>query len=187
MFGGGLGAYSEQIAVDEGALRKVPKSWTNAEACAVGASGAIGWACLANVAKLEPGQTVLVTGAAGGLGVMAVQIAQALGARVIGVVGDAEKAKLVRSLGVEDVVGYNLPGWEQKVLDLTNGEGVDVVYDVVGVVESSLKCLRYAGKIVVVGYAGRGGVMEQVKVNRVLLKSATVVGYVSAPFSALLS
>lgn len=73
---------------------------------------------------------------------------------------------------------YNLPRWEGRVKELTEGgEGVGVVYDAVGAVESGLKCLEYRGRVVIVEFAGRGGKIEEVKANRILLKAATVVGY----------
>jgi NADPH:quinone reductase-like Zn-dependent oxidoreductase len=78
------------------------------------------------------------------------------------------------------VVDYHSPSWEDEVRKLANGgEGVDVVYDGIGAVESSLKCLRYRGRVVIVGFAARGGEMERVRANRILLKSALVHGYVS--------
>jgi NADPH:quinone reductase-like Zn-dependent oxidoreductase len=180
VFGGGLGAYAEQICVPETSIRRVPSRWTNAEACAVGASGAVSYGALLSVAQLKAGETVLVLGASGGLGVMAVQIAKAAGARVIAVVGGEEKAAVVRSVGADAVVDYGEEGWEDRVKALSPGdEGVDVVYDGIGAVESGIKCLRYRGRLVVVGFAARGGKVESVRMNRVLLKGVAVFGYVS--------
>ncbi|KAI4713064.1 hypothetical protein J4E89_002042 [Alternaria sp. Ai002NY15] len=128
VFGGGLGAYAEQICVSEPSIRRVPSQWTNAEACAVGASGAVSYGALISVAQLKAGETVLVLGASGGLGVMAVQIAKAVGARVIAVVGGKEKAEVVKRVGADEVVDYGVEGWEARVKALGNGgEGVDVV------------------------------------------------------------
>jgi len=79
--------------VDEGSVREVPDRWSNAEACAVSASGAISWASLVPTVKLQKGETVLVLGAGGGLGVIAVQIAKAVGTKVIGVVGIRRKLR----------------------------------------------------------------------------------------------
>ena len=94
--------------------------------------------------------------------------------------GDKEKAKVVRDLGAGEVVGYNLPRWEGRVKELMEGgEGVDVVYDTVGAMESGLECLKYRGRVVIVGFAGRGDRIGEVKANGILLKAATVVGYVS--------
>jgi NADPH2:quinone reductase len=124
------------------------------------------------------GEIVLVHAAAGGLGVVAVQIARAMGARVIGTVGSTEKVGVVRKLGVDIVIRYDEPAWEKKVLKATGGEGVDVVFDTVGLVEKSLRCLRYGGRIVVAGFAGLDGNMEKVAMNRILLRGAVVLGYV---------
>ncbi|KAF1934051.1 zeta-crystallin [Didymella exigua CBS 183.55] len=178
VFGGGLGSFAEEICVDEASVRYVPQQWNNAEACAVGASGAVSYGALVDVANVKRGEVVLVLGASGGLGVMAVQIAKALGAKVIAVVGDAEKADVVRRIGADAVVDYHDDKWEDKVRDLTpENQGVEVVYDSIGAVESGIKCLKYRGRVVVVGFAARGGKMENVRANRILLKSAMVHGY----------
>ncbi|KAF2467151.1 zeta-crystallin [Lindgomyces ingoldianus] len=178
VFGGGLGSYAESICVDEGSVRRVPGRWSNAEACAVGASGAVSWGSLISVANLQQGETALILGASGGLGVMAVQIAKAIGARAITVVGDEEKAEMMRNLGADGVVDYHASNWEDEVKALTeDGEGVHVVYDAIGAIESGLKCLRYRGRLVIVGFAARGGKIEEVRANRILLKSITVHGY----------
>lgn len=180
VFGGGLGSFAEEICVDEASVRRVPQRWSNAEACAVGASGAVSYGALVGVANVKRGETVLVLGASGGLGVMAVQIAKALGAKVIAVVGNAEKAEVVKEIGADDVVDYHDTEWEDKVKELTSDkQGVDVVYDGIGALESGIKCLKYRGRLVIVGFAARGGKMEIVRANRILLKSAMVHGYVS--------
>ncbi|KAH6620066.1 zeta-crystallin [Boeremia exigua] len=178
VFGGGLGSFAQEICVDEASVRRVPDQWSNAEACAVGASGAVSYGALVGVAQVKAGETVLVLGASGGLGVMAVQIAKALGARVVAVVGNAEKAEMIRGIGADGVVDYHDEKWEDKVKALTPGkQGVEVVYDGIGAVESGLKCLKYRGRLVIVGFAARGGKMENVRANRILLKSAMVHGY----------
>jgi len=178
VFGSALGSFAEFICANEGSVRKVPDNWTNAEACAVGASGVVSWASLVPTAKLQKGESVLILGASGGLGIIAVQVAKAIGAKVIAVVGDEEKAKLVRAYGADEAVRYDNPGWEDTVKGFTEGgEGVDAVYDAVGAVQSGIKCLKYRGRVVIVGFAGRGGNIEEIKVNRILLKSATVMGY----------
>ncbi|KAF3046713.1 transcription elongation factor spt5 [Didymella keratinophila] len=178
VFGGGLGSFAEEICVDEASVRRVPQRWSNAEACAVGASGAVSYGALVGIAKVKRGETVLVLGASGGLGVMAVQIAKALGAKVIAVVGNAEKAEVARGIGANDVVDYHDKKWEDKVKELTpDKQGVDVVYDGIGAVESGIKCLKYRGRLVIVGFAARGGKMENIRANRILLKSVMVHGY----------
>jgi len=147
----------------------------------------VSYGALISVAQLKAGETVLVLGASGGLGVMAVQIAKAVGARVIAVVGGEEKAEIVKRVGADEVVDYGVEGWEARVKALGNGgEGVDVVYDGIGAVESGIRCLRYRGRLVVVGFAARGGKMENLKVNKILLKGVAVFGYVSFPSAVVL-
>ena len=132
---------------------------------------------------LKPGETVLVLGAAGGLGVMAVQVAATLGCRVIGVAAGAEKCAVVKSCGAEACVDYSVPSsaeWWMDVNTLTDGRGVDVVFDSIGMVEKSLKCLAHRGRILIVGFAARDETsLEKVPMNRVLLKQAQLIGYVS--------
>lgn len=144
----------------------------------MGSSGAVSYGALISIAKLKKGETVLVLGASGGLGVMAIQIAKALGAKVIAVVGSKEKADVVRRIGADAVVDYHNGKWEDKVKELTqDGEGVDVVYDGIGAVEQGVKCLKYRGRLVIVGFAARGGNIEKIRANRILLKSVMVHGY----------
>jgi transcription elongation factor SPT5 len=182
VYGSHFGAFTELVAIDfrngSGGVRKVPGNWTSAEACAVGASGAISLGCFLRAGGIKNGDWVLVTGASGGLGIIACQIAKAMGGRVIALVGDDEKAAVLKAVGVDRCVKYTEQGWENKVQEISDG-GVSVVYDGVGMVESSLKCCKFGGTVVIVGFAGRGGKMEDLKANRILLKGAGVIGYVS--------
>lgn len=114
---------------------------------------------------------------------MAVQIAKAVGARIVAVVSGTAKAKMLLDIGADAVVDHHEAKWEDKVRAHTaNGEGVDVVYDSIGAIESGIRCLKYRGRLVIVGFAARGGKMEEVRANRILLKGITVVGYVSCFF-----
>lgn len=127
------------------------------------------------MAKVREGETVLIHAAAGGLGMVACQITRAVGAQVIATV---ENASVVSNLDVDAVVRYDAPQWEKQVLKATGGEGVDVVLDTVGLVEKSLRCLKYGGRI-----AGLRGNMEKLAMNRILLKGAVVLGYVRSAIS----
>lgn len=181
VYGSAMGAFAEYVGIDvrkgTGSIRKVPKGWSLAEACSVGASGATSLGCFQRAGGIKQGDWVLVTGASGGLGTMAVQIARAQGARVVALAGkDIHKEKMLKEIGAEICVRYDLPNWEEKVKELTGG-GVNLVYDAVGMVESSLKCCAYGGTVIIVGFAGRGGDIEKVRANRMLLKSAAVMGY----------
>jgi NADPH2:quinone reductase len=130
--------------------------------------------------KLQRGETVLIHAAAGGLGVMAVQIAKAAGARVIATAGSQAKLDVAKSFGADVCLDYESKcEWWKEVLKLTNGSGVDVVYDPVGLVDKSLKCLKHKGRILVIGFAGTEGNIERIATNRILLRQAQIIGYVS--------
>lgn len=122
---------------------------------------------------------MLVHAAAGGLGLTAVQIAKAAGARVIATASSKEKLDVAERFGADECVNYTNSEWWEDVMELTNGDGVDVVYDPVGLVDKSLKCLKHKGRILIIGFAGIEGNLEKIAMNRVLLKQAQLIGYVS--------
>ncbi|KIX06202.1 uncharacterized protein Z518_04176 [Rhinocladiella mackenziei CBS 650.93] len=179
VWGSSVGGFAEQIAVPAATVQKVPTGWTLHDAAGLGAATApVSYGALVRMANITAGQTVLIHAAAGGLGVVAVQIAHALGAKVVGTVGSEEKAEVVRKLdGVIGVVRYDQEAWEKEVLKLTDNVGVDSVYDTVGLVAKSIRCLKFGGNIVIAGFAGLGGKMETLAMNRVLLKGVKLLGY----------
>jgi NADPH:quinone reductase len=125
--------------------------------------------------QVQPGETVLVHGASGGVGTATLQVARALGARTIGVASTEEKAQFARDAGADEVV--LLEHFRDEVHGLTDGRGVDVVVDVVGgdVFTDSLRCLAEEGRLLVVGFAAGQGIPE-VRVNRLLLNNIDVRG-----------
>ncbi|QRN97263.1 NADPH:quinone oxidoreductase family protein [Archangium violaceum] len=125
--------------------------------------------------RLKEGETVLVHGAAGGVGTATIQIARGAGARVLAVVSSEEKAEVARTAGADHCF-LAAGDWVSRVKDATQGRGVDVVMDPVGgdAFDLSLKCLAPEGRLLVVGFAG--GRIPEVKVNRLLLKNVDVVG-----------
>jgi NADPH:quinone reductase len=129
---------------------------------------------LATRAQVREGETVLVHGAAGGVGTAALQVAKGYGARTVAVVSTPEKADFVRSLGADDAVLVD--GFLGAVKELTGGRGVDVVVDVVGgdLMTDSLRSLGPLGRLLVVGFTG--GSIPEVKVNRLLLNNIDVRG-----------
>ena len=124
---------------------------------------------------LRAGETVLVHGAAGGVGTATIQVARGLGARTIAVVSTEAKGEMARRAGADEVVP--LDGFKDAVAGLTDGRGVDIVLDVVGgdVFTDSLRCLGTQGRLLVVGFASGQGIPE-VKVNRLLLNNVDVRG-----------
>ena len=135
VFGGALGAYAEQISVKEASVHSIPKNWSFADAAALGATAPVSFGALIMRGQLKKGETVLVHAAAGGLGLMAVQIAKAVGARAIATASTREKLDVATRFGADETVNYSTnDAWYKEVLELTNGEGVDVVFDSVGLV-----------------------------------------------------
>ena len=196
VYGSALGAYAEQIAVPSSALSRIPSSWSFAAAAGMAATLPVSYGALITRGQLRAGETVLVLGAAGGLGCMAVQVAARAApasgggqgcCRVIAVASSPEKCAVARRCGADvtidttDLASSSSSGkpWWMRVLEATpDGRGVDVVFDSVGLVGESLKCLAHRGRILVVGFAGRDDTtLESVAMNRVLLKQATLIGY----------
>lgn len=125
--------------------------------------------------RLAEGETVLVHGAAGGVGVAAIQVAKGLGARTIGVVSTDEKEAVAREAGADEVLRSDGP-WKDQAKELTGGAGVDVVLDPVGGdrFTDSLRSLAEEGRVVVVGFTA--GAIPEVRVNRLLLNNTEVIG-----------
>lgn len=159
---------------------KLPDSMSFVEGAAVELNYATAWFALRRV-QARIGETVLVHGAAGGVGTATIQVAQALGATVIAVVSSDDKERVARQAGAQRVV-RSASGWLDEVKELTAGRGVDIVIDPVGGdrFTDSLRALDIGGRLAVVGFAGGG--IPQVKVNRLLLRDLSVVGVALAPY-----
>lgn len=132
------------------------------------------YAALITRANLQAGEWVLVHAAAGGVGLAAVQIAKARGATVIATAGTKEKLEIAKRFGADFGVCYREnEDWTKEVLKL-RPRGVDVVFDPVGLISPSQKCIAWNGRLLVVGFAG--GPIEKIATNRILLKNISVVG-----------
>lgn len=171
-----LGAFAERVALPASALQRMPDAMTFPEGAAFPVVYPTSYAALVYRADLSRGETLLVHAAAGGVGVAAVQIGKALGARVIATAGGADKVEVARRAGADEAIDYSKGDWVEAVKRLTGGRGADVIYDPVGgdVFEGSMKCIAWNGRLLVIGFAG--GVIPEVKVNRILLKNIAVVG-----------
>ncbi|KAJ1994508.1 hypothetical protein H4R33_000214 [Dimargaris cristalligena] len=169
------GAYAEYLAVPAKQVIPKPDALSYEEACGLTITYPTSYAGLVYRGGLKRGDHVLIHAAAGGVGLAAVQIAKLLGATVIATVGSDAKADIVRAQGADHVVNYRDENWPSAVAKLTpQGRGVDIVYDPVGLIERSLKCTAWNGRLIVVGFAA--GQIEKVAVNRVLLKNVSIVG-----------
>jgi NADPH2:quinone reductase len=127
-------------------------------------------------AALQPGETLLVLGAAGGVGLAAVQIGLAMGARVIAAAQGEKKLEFLRKNGADEVIDYTTAPLKEAVKELTEGKGADVIYDPVGgdLFDQAARCVNWNGRILVVGFAS--GRIPQFPVNLALLKGASIVG-----------
>ena len=131
---------------------------------------------LADRAQLKAGETVLVLGAAGGVGTSAIQIAKALGARVIAAASTDEKCELCRAIGADDTINYSTQDLREALKALTGGKGPDVIYDPVGgdLAEPAFRSIAWRGRYLVVGFAA--GTIPALPLNLTLLKGASIVG-----------
>jgi NADPH2:quinone reductase len=170
------GGFAELAVMAAGTTFKAPASLDDAEASALVVGYQTGWFGLRRRSALEPGETLLVHAAAGGVGSAAVQLGKALGARVIGVVRGAEKAEVARGLGADVVVDRLDEDFVEVVKTETGGRGADVVYDPVGgeTFERSTKCIAFEGRILVVGFAG--GEIQSARLNHALVKNYSIDG-----------
>ncbi len=150
---GTMGAYAEYAAVPADRLMKIPQGVNEREAAAAMLQGMTAHYLAYSTFPVKRGDTVLVQAAAGGVGLLLVQMAHHIGARVIGTVSTEEKAKLARNAGADEVILYTQVDFEAETKRLTNGKGVDVVYDSVGktTFDKSLNVLRPRGMLALFG------------------------------------
>ncbi|MFC5730378.1 MULTISPECIES: NADPH:quinone oxidoreductase family protein [Nocardioides] len=172
---GGYGGAAELVAGPRHTTFALPDGVSFDEAVALPMNYLTALFALDERGGLQQGETVLVHGAAGGVGTATLQVARALGARTIAVVSTEEKAAFAKRAGADETVLAE--GFKDAVLELTGGKGVDVVLDVVGgsAFVDSLRVLAPQGRLLVVGFASGGGIPE-VKVNRLLLNNVDVRG-----------
>ncbi|MET8845203.1 NADPH:quinone oxidoreductase family protein [Streptomyces rubiginosohelvolus] len=170
------GGFADYVVADEAALLPAPDALDDAEAAALHIGYQTGWFGLHRRAHLQPGETLLVHAAAGGVGSAAVQLGKAAGAKVIGVVGGPDKAAVARELGCDLVIDRRSEDIVAAVKEATGGRGADVVYDPVGgdAYAKSTKCVAFEGRILIVGFAS--GVIPTPALNHALVKNYSVLG-----------
>lgn len=170
-----MGGYAEQVAVMPDAVVPTPADIDDAAAASLLGNYYTMQFALQRRGGLQPGETVLVLGSAGGVGTAAVQIAKAMGATVIAMVHRPGAADFVESLGADAVLPLT-DGWRDAVLAQTGGRGVDMVVDPVGgpAFDDAVRVLATEGRLLVIGFAAGG--IPVVKVNRLLLRNVSVVG-----------
>ncbi|AWN23649.1 NADPH:quinone oxidoreductase [Deinococcus irradiatisoli] len=171
-----LGGFAEQVKAPASATFPLPDGLDFAEGAALPLAYGTSAHALLDRAELKPGQTLLVLGAAGGVGLAAVQIAKALGARVIAAASSDEKLELCRQSGADDTINYAAEDLRARLKALTGGQGPDVIYDPVGgsLAEPAFRSIAWGGKYLVVGFAE--GDIPALPLNLPLLKGASVMG-----------
>ncbi len=172
-FGGGLAEYAISSA---GAITKLPSDFDIRLAAGFGLNYTTALHGLLDRGALKSGETVLVLGAAGGTGIAAVQVAAMAGARVIAGASTPEKRAFALEHGATDSIDYTQDGWRKELKAMTDGGGVDVVFDPVGdtLLEPAFRSMAWRGRYLVIGFAG--GAIPALSVNLALLKGAALIG-----------
>ena len=172
--GNRIGAFSEYAVVPAAALRKKPEAISFAAAASYGAAYLTAYVALVRRGNLQPGETLLVHGASGGVGLAAVDVGRLLGANVIATSASQAKRRILTEYGADHV----LPdaGFRERVKELTGGRGADVIYDPVGgdVFDESVRCIAFDGRLLIIGFTS--GRIPSVNVNMPLIKGFSVVG-----------
>jgi NADPH2:quinone reductase len=172
----GWGAMAEQAVVAEQGVFRIPDSMSFVQAAGFVVTYGTVYHALVDRARLKPGEVLLVHGAAGGVGLNAVEIGKCLGATVIATAGSDDKLKLARDYGADHLINYRAGDFRDKVKELTGGRGADVIFDPVGgdVFDQSLRCINWGGRLLVIGFAS--GRIPEAPANLILLKSIDLVG-----------
>ncbi len=172
----GYGAFAEEVKVDARRALPLPDAMTFEQAAAFGLTYATSEHALVDRGAVRAGETLLVLGAAGGVGLAAIEIGKILGARVIACASTAEKLQVCREHGADEAINYATEDLRERIKALTAGAGTDVVYDPVGgtFTEMALRSIAWRGRLLVIGFAA--GDIPKIPLNLSLLKGASIVG-----------
>jgi len=177
------GAFADRCAVAETSAMPVPDGLDFGQAAGFTITYSTSYHALCQHAGLREGETVLVLGAAGGVGITAVEIARALGARVIAAASTSEKLEFAKSAGADATINYSEIPIKDAVRDITDGKGADVIYDPVGgeIGEQALRSIARGGRYLVIGFAS--GAIPNFPANLLLLKEASAMGVWWGPWA----
>ncbi|MZR30678.1 NADPH:quinone oxidoreductase family protein [Sneathiella litorea] len=178
------GAYAEIAAVDARTAIKIPKSMSAEEAAGFYIAYGTAYCGLLHRGRFQKGESVLITGAAGGVGRAAVDLAVALGANVIAVAGGVSRQEDLLRLGASAVFDSDPSQLRQKIMEATDGKGIDIVLDMVGggVTRESLRCLKFEGRLLLIGFAT--GSAASLPSNHLLVKNVDVCGFYWGPYQS---
>ncbi len=168
--------YAEQVVIDRNLVFHLPPGFTHAEGATFSVASRTAYHALVDRGNLQAGETLLVLGATGGVGLTAVELGKLRGARVIAVGSSDEKLAVARQQGADAVVNYLHQDFRQAVRDLTGDAGVDVVYDPVGgqLSTESARLLAWGGRLLIIGFAS--GAFPELRANHALIKGYSVIG-----------
>ena len=172
------GGYAEEIALNAAAVVPIPDAMDFVTAAAFPVAYGTSHFALTHRGHLRAGETLLVLGAAGGVGLTAVEIGKVLGARVIAAAGGTEKLAIAREHGADEIIDYREESIRDRVRALTAGKGADVVYDPVGgtAFDQALRAVNWEARMLVIGFAG--GRIQAVPANLILVKNISVIGVI---------
>lgn len=178
------GGYAEEVTTGADMVMPLPRGMAFEHAAGFPMIYGTSMHALKQRAQLKAGETLLVLGAAGGVGLSAMQIGKLMGARVIAAAGSDEKTAFCRSQGADEVINYSKESLKEAVKKLTKGQGADVIYDPVGgdLAQDCFSAINWNGRHLVIGFAA--GKIPEVALNRLLLKGASAVGVFWGAFVA---
>lgn len=174
------GGYAQKVAVDVQQCYKLPPSMSFGEAASMALVYDTSWFALRERARIQAGDSVLVLGSTGGVGLASVQLAKAMGAKVLAGVSSAAKAPVAMAAGADDTIDLSKPNLRESLRDQVfaknGGKGVDIVIDPIGgdAFDAALRCLAWRGRLVVIGFAS--GRIPELKANYLLVKNIEVTG-----------
>jgi NADPH2:quinone reductase len=172
----GHGAFAEEVKTEARRLLPIPEGMDDPTAAAFTLTYGTSDHALVDRGQLEAGETLLVLGAAGGVGIAAIEIAKAIGARVVACASSDDKLAVCRQHGADETINYVSEDLRERIKQLTDGAGVDVIYDAVGgpYTEPALRSIAWRGRLLVVGFAA--GDIPKIPLNLTLLKGCAIVG-----------
>ena len=170
------GAFCQQLVCPQTAIYPMPEGVSHEVAAGVSMTYFTSYHALKQRARLQKGETVLVLGAGGGVGITAVELAKVMGATVIAAASTQDKLDLAQKMGADHLINYNEESLKDRVKEITQGRGVDVIYDPVGgdYSETALRSMAWKGRFLVVGFAN--GEIPKIPLNLALLKGCEIVG-----------
>ncbi len=175
------GGYAEYCVAPIGQCLPVPQGLSDVEAASLPETYFTVWSNMMDRARLQPGETVLIQGGTSGIGVTAIQLAKAMGAKVIATAGSDEKCAACLALGADAAINYKTLDFQAEVARLTDNQGVDVILDIVAgsYVAKEVQCLREDGRLVIISV--QGGVKSEINAGLVLRRRLTVTGSTLRP------